>query len=152
MQLPPCGLYRTRVAIANIPARRLVFFHNHGDPGPGLYLPSGWTKNRAQWQAQGTTLSDPTLVSQLEPLLPEGLYRVTDGFHCCEKQCRRFEAEMLVQLGYNGEAQPILFVPELIDGLLAIPERGTPIDDAALGKLKQLKVPTVAAQHGGHVH
>ena len=32
--LPPCGLYRTRRALGtSIPEGRLVYFHNHGDPG-----------------------------------------------------------------------------------------------------------------------
>jgi hypothetical protein len=140
MQLPPCGLYRTRASIGTIPSDRLVFFHNHGDPGPGLYLPSGWKHNRVELQARGQTLNDPELMKHLEPLPPEGLYRVLEPFHCCAKNCRLYETEALVELGYNGQGQAILFLPELVDGMLAIPTSGTVIDHASLGRLKQLKV------------
>lgn len=141
MQLPPCGLYRTRASIGTIPADRLVFFHNHGDPGPGLYLPSGWKHNRVELQPRGQTLGDPELLKHLEPLPPEGLYRVLEPFYCCPKRCRQYETEALVELGYNTHGQAILFLPELVDGMLAIPESGTAIDHASLRHLKQLKVP-----------
>ena len=150
MQLPPCGLYRTRAPIGSIPAGRLVFFHNHGDPGAGLYLPSGWKRNRVELQSRGQTLEDPNLLRHLEPLPPEGLYRVTDAFHCCAQKCRLFEPETLVELGYNGEGQAIVFLPELVDGMLAIPTTGTAIDHECLQKLKQLRVST--SGHRENVH
>jgi hypothetical protein len=140
MQLPPCGLYRTSTMIGSIPAGRLVYFHNHGDPGPGLYLPAAWVRNRVQIQERGMTLSDPELFRHLEPLPPEGVYRVTESFQCCERRCRLFEIETLVELGYNAEGQAIVFLPELVDGMLAIPTTGTAIDHASLHRLKQLKV------------
>ena len=138
--LPPCGLYRTTERIGQIPAGRLVFFHNHGNPGPGVYLPKGWRGNRARFDAKGTVLPDPSVASTLEALEPQGFYRVAEPFHCCDKQCRRFEADMLVQLGYDAEATPILFVPEMVDGQVALPERGTKIDYGRLDKLRLLKV------------
>jgi len=54
-KLPDCGLYRTVAPIAGIPAGRLVYFHNHGEPGPGFYFPESWTHNRAKFSASGTT-------------------------------------------------------------------------------------------------
>jgi hypothetical protein len=141
--LPPCGLYRTTSPVGSIPAGRLVFFHNHGDPGPGLYLPESWKGNRVQLQARGNLLPSPEDVRYLEPLPAEGFYRPLESFHCCEKQCRRYEPETLVQLGYDGGGNAILFLPELVDAMLAIPERGTRIDHANLSKLRQLKVPVV---------
>jgi hypothetical protein len=152
MQLPPCGLYRTRAAVGAIPAGRLVFFHNHGDPGPGLYLPSGWKRNRVELQQRGQTLDDPDLMRHLEPLPPEGLYRVTEPFFCCERKCREFDPETLVELGYNGDGQPIVFLPELVDGMLAIPTNGTVIDHQSLPLLKQLRVATSAPELGANVH
>ncbi|MDD9943728.1 MAG: hypothetical protein OXU20_21985 [Myxococcales bacterium] len=142
-QLPPCGLYRTTAAIGAIPSETLVYFHNHGDPGPGLYLPAGWHNNRAKISERGNTLPSPEAIAHLEPLPPEGFYRVAEPFHCCEKQCRRFEPETLVQLGYNGRGQALLFSPELIDGMLAVPERGTAIDHQHLARIRQLRVPIV---------
>lgn len=142
IELPPCGLYRTTAAIGPIPADRLVFFHNHGNPGPGLYLPKSWKHNRVQLQANGTLLPGVEFVKFLEPLPPEGFYRVTESFFCCEKRCRRFEPDTLVQLGYNARAQAILFLPETVDGLLAIPERGVRIDGENLDRIKRLNVRT----------
>ena len=123
-----------------------MFFHNHGDPGPGLYLPSGWKRNRVELDQRGTLLPSPEDMHHLEPLPPEGLYRVLEAFDCCQKKCRRFEPEMLVQLGYDGAGQPLLFVPEVVDGMLAIPERGSAIDPAKLASLKLLKVANQARE------
>jgi hypothetical protein len=150
MQLPPCGLYRTVGPIGSIPAGRLVYFHNHGDPGPGLYLPSGWKQNRMQTQARGTLLPSPDDVRYLEPLPPEGFYRVTEAFPCCAKLCRTFEPEDLVQLGYDGSGQALLFVPELVDAMLAVPERGSAIDHDNFPKLRRLRVPSSERGHEQH--
>jgi hypothetical protein len=140
MSLPPCGLYRTTRELAGVPAGRLVYFHNHGEPGPGLYLPQAWRLNRAQFAERGNTLPSPADASALEPLPPEGLYRVREAFFCCAKQCRRFEPELLVQLGYNGAGEPILFVPEWTPSGLAIPEQGSALDRARLPMLAALKL------------
>ena len=150
MQLPPCGLYRTRATIGAIPAGKLVFFHNHGDPGPGLYLPSGWRRNRVELQDRGQTLEDPDLMRHLEPLPPEGLYRVLEPFFCCAQKCREFQPETLVELGYNAEGQAILFLPEMVEGMLAIPTSGTAIDHSSLSRLKQLRVAVSGQRTGMH--
>jgi hypothetical protein len=136
--------------VGSIPAGRLVYFHNHGDPGPGLYLPSGWQHNRVELQERGMTLTDPDLVRLLEPLPPEGLYRVTESFHCCDLRCRLYDPEMLVELGYNAQGQAIVFVPELVNGMLAIPTTGTAIDHGSLIRLKQLKVPQASRNPALH--
>lgn len=139
--LPPCGLYVTRAVVGTIPEGRLVYFHNHGDPGPGLYLPSSWRGNRARFEARGHLLPEPADVRHLAPLPLEGFYRVVTAFHCCNKNCRLFEADALVQLGYDGSGRAILFTPEWIDGQLAIPEQGTRVDEERLDLLRPLKVP-----------
>src|SRR5690606_29471474 len=138
--LPPCGLYRTTVEIAGVPAGRLVYFHNHGEPGPGVYLPTGWRANRAEFSATGVTLPSPDVAHTLVPLPPEGLYRVLERFSCCEKRCRDFMPELLVQLGYDGAANPILFVPEWLPEGIAIPDRGVRVDEDRLAKLGRLVV------------
>ncbi|HXJ37243.1 MAG TPA: hypothetical protein VMS22_24705 [Candidatus Eisenbacteria bacterium] len=141
MALPPCGLYRTtRDLEQHVPAGRLVYFHNHGNPGPGVYLPSGWTLNRAQWHERGHTIPSPEWAASLVPLPLEGLYRVRDAFVCCEKRCRTYEPDLLVQLGYNAEAEPLLFLPEWTPSGLAIPEMGAPIDAERIACLVPLKV------------
>jgi hypothetical protein len=144
-ELPPCGLYRTRRALGDVAAGRLVYFHNHGDPGPGLYLPRGWKLNRAQWHANGVPLPDAEWARHLEPLLPEGLYRVREAFTCCEQNCHTYEPDLLVQLGYNGAAEPLLFVPEWTEAGLAVPEQGARIDADRVARLAPLKVAAPAA-------
>lgn len=147
--LPPCGLYRTTAAIGQqVAAGRLVYFHNHGDPGPGVYLPSGWRQNRAIFQSDGILLPGRWWASTLDPLAPEGFYRVREVFHCCEKRCSTYEAEQMVQLGYNAEAEPLLFVPEVIDQVLIIPDHGSRIDRARLSRLAPLKTPVSTSEPG----
>lgn len=139
--LPPCGIYRTTVALGDdVPAGRLVYFHNHGDPGPGVYLPSGWATNRAQWHEQGHTVPSAGWASTLVALPVEGFYRVREPFTCCADRCRTYEAELLVQLGYDADAEPLLFVPEWTPVGLALPETGIHIDAARLGCLAPLVV------------
>ena len=140
MALPKCGIYRTTVRIGDIEAGRLVYFHNHGDPGPGLYLPEEWQANRALFSEEGLTLPEVSLAKTLERLPLEGFYRVKDPFHCCEKKCQKFQTDMLVQLGYDGDATSIVFVPEMISGHLAIPEEGVAVDDEMISKMALLKV------------
>lgn len=122
--------------IGEVSPGRLVYFHNHGDPGPGLYFPERWTANRAHFSPQGTTLPIMFDPSALVALPAEGFYRVATAFFCCEKHCVRFEPEALVQ----GAGRALLFVPELATGAITVPERGTPINDAALPNLVALRV------------
>lgn len=138
--LPPCGLYRTTEPIGGVEANRLVYFHNHGDPGPGIYPPEDWKLNRAVWSTRGFTLPDDETAATLEPLPAEGFYVVREPFTCCEKNCRTYEEGLFVQLGYNGFAEPILFVPEWNPSGFAIPEMGQPLDDDRLSKIELLKV------------
>ncbi|MBZ0118953.1 MAG: hypothetical protein K8H88_18290 [Sandaracinaceae bacterium] len=139
-ELPPCGLYVTRAPIGSIPAGRLVYFHNHGDPGPGLYLPASWRGNRARFDPKGQLLGDLRNADHLAPLPREGFYRVVEPFHCCEKRCREFRAGDLVQLGYDASARSILFVPEIVDGELRVPERGSRVDPERM-RVEPLNVP-----------
>lgn len=140
MPLPACGLYRTTKPLNDVPAGRLVYFHNHGDPGAGIYLPETWALNRAKWQSRGHTLPDDAWAASLEPLPAEGLYRVTEDFFCCEQRCVKFPRNQLVQLGYDGEANAILFVPEWSAKGLGFPERGTRLEPSRFTKLELLGV------------
>ncbi|MBK8479809.1 MAG: hypothetical protein IPL40_01320 [Proteobacteria bacterium] len=145
-----CGLYRTTEPIdEDVPAGALVYFHNHGDPGPGVYLPQAWKNNRAVFHERGTVLPHPAYRATLQPLRHEGLYRVREPFFCCEDRCHYFEQELLVQLGYNARADAILFVPQLVEGTLALPSEGTRVGDDQLGRLTPLRVATTAAENDG---
>lgn len=138
---PTCGLYRTLKPVGQIPAGRLVQFHNHGPSGPAIYLPKSWSLNQATFQRRGVPVPGAAAMGALQPLLSEGLYRVREPFFCCAKRCQRFEAEQLVQLGYDSAATPILFVPELSDRGLGFPNRGTPVEPKRLARLARLLVP-----------
>ncbi len=140
-ELPPCGIYVTTAPVGSVPAGRLVYFHNHGDPGPGIYLPSAWRGNRARFEARGHLLPTPDAWRHLEKLPREGFYRVREAFFCCNERCRRFEPESLLQLGYDATAVPILFTPQWVDGRLAIPERGTRIELDRVRSMTLLHVP-----------
>ena len=132
----PCGLYRTTLAIEDdIQPGMLVYYHNHGDPGPGVYTPHDWVNNRVIFHDNGTTVPNEQYAESLEPLLPEGLYRVVREFYCCEDKCQHFEKDLLVQLGYNGDAEAILFVPAMVDAELRFPESGSIVEP---WKLKQI--------------
>jgi hypothetical protein len=144
-ELPPCGLYRVTKAIAGIPADRLVYFHNHGDPGAGVYFPERWTHNRAHFSPKGSTVPADFDPSSLMPLPAEGFYHFKVTSHCCEKKCTKFEPDQLLQLGYNGNGKALVFMPELAGGVIEVPERGTMLDDAQLAKLMPLKMPERAA-------
>ena len=138
----PCGLYRTTRPIGeDIPAGVLVYFDSRGEPGPGVYLPEQWKNNRAVFHRQGTTLPDDSYAESLQPLIDEGMYRVVEAFFCCDQRCQHFEPDLLVQLGYNAEAEPILFVPEMVEGAIALPAEGTLIEESVLQNLRPLKLP-----------
>lgn len=151
-QLPACGIYRTEEELAGVPGGRLVYFHNHGDPGPGIYLPERWELNRAVFQKRGFTLAAPVeaQVRRLSPLPAEGFYRVTERFHCCEKNCRRYEPGLFVQLGYDGNANGILFLPERTAAGIAVPESGTRIDPDRFAFLERLRVFERRTSTSGH--
>ncbi len=140
-ELPACGLYRTTAPLGqDVPAGRLVYFHNHGDPGPGVYLPRGWLQNRAQWHERGVTVTDAAYARTLAPLAAEGFYRVARAFFCCDRRCREFEPQTLVQLGYDGTGSAILFLPELTAQGLRLPETGHALDEKNLAALELLKL------------
>ena len=144
--LPPCGVYKLTASVNGIEAGRLVYFHNHGDPGPGLYLPETWQANRAKWSDRGSTVPPDFDPKVLHALPAEGFYRVTKEFYCCAKQCTKFEADAFVQLGYNGNATPLVFMPLAGAGGISIPDRGSVVDESTLRNLQPLKV---AAGEGG---
>jgi hypothetical protein len=137
---PPCGLYRTSRAVENVPSGRLVYFHDHGEPGPGMYLPSGWHQNKARFHGRGQLLTPEQAQTSLEPLLAEGFYCVVEAFHCCDKQCRGFEPGELIQLGYDAQATPILFSPQWQETGLELPASGLKADPGTLTRLSPLRV------------
>ncbi len=140
MPLPACGIYKTSETIESVTPGHLVYFHNHGDPGPGIYLPESWKMNRAVFRENGYPLPDEAAAQTLEALAPEGLYRAARELTCCDKNCVTFQEEMLVQLGYNRHAEPILFRPVWSESGLLLPEKGQRIQDDRIPSLVRLLV------------
>ena len=138
--LPPCGLYVTTRVIGPVAANQLVYFHNHGNPGAGMYMPAGWENNRARFTSRGASLPTPADAAALRPLAPEGLYVVNEEFHCCAKQCQLYLAGALVQLGYNAKGEGILFMPRWENDNLVIPERGNRVEQEIVPKMTRLKI------------
>ena len=137
----PCGLYRTTVAtLDGIQPDRLVYYHNHGDPGPGVYYPDRWVNNRAVFSDRGHMIPSPDYASSLQALHDEGFYKVEASFHCCDKNCREFKIGELVQLGYDGSASPILFSPGYRGERFELPETGTPVRLDRLNHLEPLRI------------
>ncbi len=137
----PCGLYRTTKPIDDkIPADILVYYHNHGNPGPGVYPVEKWRNNKAVFAKGGVLIPADGYEHSLLPLKPEAFYRVVEPFYCCENHCRLFEKNTLVQLGYNGRGDALLFVPEWSYNGIHLPEKGTKVEDAKLAKIEILKV------------
>ena len=65
---------------------------------------------------------------------------MTREFYCCEKKCTKFETEAFVQLGYNGNATPLVFMPQLGANGISIPDRGSVVDEHTLANLQPLKL------------
>jgi len=95
---------------------------------------------RARFSSKGVVLPEPSLAETLEPLAVEGLYRVDAEFACCDNRCRTFPKGALVQLGYNGSGEPILFEPAWSDSGLSFPTRGQRIDAQKIESLSRLRV------------
>jgi hypothetical protein len=103
-----------------------------------------WSLNRAEWNTRGITVPSVEWSQTLEPLAAEGLYVVREPFTCCEKRCVQFQKGQLVQLGYDAEANAILFIPEWTARGLGFPERGTRIERERVEKLEVLMVARAA--------
>jgi hypothetical protein len=138
----PCGLYRTTQPLGTkLPAGALVYYHNHGKPGPGIYPVERWSHNKAVFVTNGILVHDHRYPETLEALAPEGFYRVTREFTCCSQACTTFAPETLVQLGYNGRGEAILFSPSWSTAGVHLPERGTRVEDDRLVHLTPLRIP-----------
>jgi len=148
-ELPACGLYLTLLPIGSVPAGRLVYFHNHGDPGPGVYLPTRWVGNEARFEQPGHLLGDHDATAALQAVAPEGVYRVAAPFDCCANHCRTFEVDSVVQLGYDGAGNPIVFEPTFAEGRAVFPDRGSRVDRDRLVNLAPLRMARPAVRPVG---
>ncbi len=107
-----CGLYRTTAPLPGrgdkVPEGRLVYYHDHSQEGePLILLPEANKDNRWSFQQRGYLVKDREYPATLEPLLAEGFYILRSTLR---QGSSAIPARSLVQLGYNRNAVPILFV------------------------------------------
>ncbi len=143
MKLPDPGLYRTHKPYPGqedaIPAGVLVYVGVPKNGGlPFVVRPGANRNNRWFWGEPTTPLRAQSWSEGLLKLPPEGFYTLPreiafDGGG-------KWLANAIVQLGYNGEGQGIIFVGEQHDteerNVLVFSDRGRAVEDDLLFKLK----------------
>jgi hypothetical protein len=152
-----CGLYRSTQPIPagsdSIAPPRLVYYHNHSKQGSSMVLlPDVNEDNRWTFKDKGFLVADSSFIDGLEPLKPQGLYRVREHFHPDEDQIVNTNA--LVQLGYNGQGDPILFFPKGLSGKNAFefPTSGMKIPPKIFELLEPIDVQGPHVPEQRHIH
>ena len=152
-----CGLYRSTLPIPAgsdaIAPPRLVYYHNHSEQGSSMVLlPDVNTDNRWTFKDKGFLVADAAFIEGLEPLKPQGLYRLREHFHPNDDQVVNTNA--LVQLGYNGQGDPILFFPTALSGKNGIefPTSGMKIPPAIFELLEPLDLVGPHIPKQKHLH
>jgi hypothetical protein len=140
--LPKCGIFRTTKPlpgqVENVPANRLIYFHNHSQQGdPMLLLPKENTNNRWGWQERGFLIKDAAFPGSLAPLLPEGIYILKATFTYDGKT---IPEKALVQVGYNQAAEPILFMGRWDGNSILFPNKGIKAPNTSV--FRDLEVPS----------
>jgi hypothetical protein len=138
----PCGLYRTTIALGDsVPADILVMFHNHSDEGPPVVqVPHSNRNNRWHFHGPGVHLHLEAEVESLVELKAEGFYFLREHFHPDNEHV--VAERSLVQLGYNREAEPIIFFPRTKpnENALEFPRQGVKIPSTIYDLLEPLDV------------
>ena len=154
--LPDCGLYRTTKPLpeheGEVAAGILVYFHNHSDSGlPVVVVPEHNVHNRWHFHGAGIPFRGLSWADSLVKLPAEGFYST--------RRALTFEGGewpkgALVQLGYNRNADPILFIAQaraqLEENDLFFSDRGVQINREQLAMLEPLSVVVEPAQAGAH--
>lgn len=138
--LPACGLYRTTVAHPTkgeqVPEGRLVHFHNHSNSDkPIVLMPKSNTHNVWEFHDRGFLVESDEWCHTLEPLPAEGMYMTTAPLQLGDNAVAEGQ---LIQLGYNGFADPILFFPSKAASAnaLMIPDKGMKVERTLLAHLR----------------
>jgi hypothetical protein len=151
LDLPDPGLYRTTEPYPGqesaFPAGVLVYV---GQPSNGgvkfVVRPRENRNNRWFWGDPTTPLRSPTWGRTLKQLPPEGFYTLPQDLSF--DGGGRWLKNAIVQLGYNGSGQGILFVGEQREGdvqnALFFSDRGTSIDDDLLARITWAPILPVA--------
>ena len=126
---PPCGIYRTGRALKDdpeaVPAGILLMFHNHSNRGiPMVQLPKENQHNVWEFEQYGPGVEDDdAFLEALQPLREEGFYYLKEPL---ETPDGSYPAYSLVQLGYNLDGDPILFIGQKSEdeNAMLFPETG----------------------------
>jgi hypothetical protein len=142
LELPAAGLYRTTQALPGhedaFPSGVLVFV-GQSDNGAGRFVvrPGQNRRNRWYWGEPTTPLRSPSWGQTLKALPSEGFYNLPEDLFFSNGG--RWVKNAIVQLGYNGFGQGIVFVAEWQDdgteNLLRFSDKGMLIDDDLLSRL-----------------
>ena len=142
LDLPDPGLYRTTEPYpgheADFPASALVYV---GQPSNGgvkfVVRPRENRNNRWFWGEPTTPLRSPTWARTLKQLPPEGFYTLHQDLEF--EGGGKWLKNAIVQLGYNGEGQGIIFVAEHRDNdttnALYFSDRGMMVSDEIMARL-----------------
>lgn len=130
MAVPDCGLYRTGQALIGqedeaeqVGAGLLVYFHNHSQEGPPIVVtPHSNSHNRWQFHDRGWSIKDEDFLAALIPLKAEGIYVNAEHIHITREEI--IPPRTLMQLGYNRQADSILFVARFEHNTISFPETG----------------------------
>ncbi len=113
--LPPCGLYRTSKALEGhaeqFPEGLLVYFHNHSDSGlPQVLAPDHNVHNRWHFHGPGVEFRALSWADTLVAVPSEGFYSLRRELTF---EGGSWPKGALVQLGYNRNADAILFIAQV---------------------------------------
>lgn len=152
-----CGLYRATKPIPAgddfIAPPRLVYYHNHSQQGGSMVvLPDSNEHNRWSFSEKGFLVDSAAFIEGLVPLKQEGFYRLREHFHPNEDEV--VDKDALVQLGYNGVGEPIIFFPTTVKGenVLDFPSSGMRIPPNIYDLLEPLDLKGAYKPEHKHVH
>ncbi len=154
--LPNCGLYRTTKPLpeheSEIPAGILVYFHNHSDSGlPVVIAPEHNIMNRWHFHGAGIPFRGLSWADSLTRMPNEGFYMLRKDLNF---DGGSWPKGTLVQLGYNRNADAILFIAQqraqMDENDLFFSDRGVGIKPEVLAILEPLKVYEEPIEEGGH--
>lgn len=152
LNMPEPGLYRTTEAYPGhedeIPAGVLVYVGVKQNGGvPFVVRPGANRNNRWFWGEPTLPLRALNWAATLKQLPAEGFYTLPQQLDF--EGGGRWVKHAIVQLGYNGEGQGILFVAEQHAdeerNVLIFSDRGRPIDDGLLFRLEWAPILPVAS-------
>ena len=117
-----------------------------------VILPDANVHNVWRFGEKGFLVNSEEFIEGLEPLKPQGFYRMREHFHPNEDQVVNQHA--LVQLGYNNNAEPILFFPSRAEDAngLEFPSSGMKVPTAIYDLLEPLDMTGPHTPAKKHIH